>query len=97
MAGEQLYDIHRRTLYEVNTDPQRRCYWGVHARSELRWGPWEVVDVGLTDAKAEHTLTFWRDLNDYAVNARGKANTQSEYKKVPHVGAITGGNQHGGL
>lgn len=31
--------LYTRRRIEVNTDPQRRCYNGCHASSELRWFP----------------------------------------------------------
>lgn len=71
--------IQSRKLIEVNTDPQRRCYNGVHAKSELVWTAW----VDLCDATLENVerrLKYWRGLNDYAVKERGKINTQSEFR-----------------
>lgn len=37
------YILYVRKRVEVNTDPQRRCYDGVHAKSEYRWTEWEVI------------------------------------------------------
>ena len=55
----------------VNTDPQRRCYNGAHFSSEWRWTAWEELER-TTPEKAERRLQFWKELNDYAVSARGK-------------------------
>lgn len=77
------YAIRRRRLIEVNTDPQRRCYYGCHAKSELQWTAWEQIDSGLTAEKAEDRLKFWRELNDYAVSQRGEVNTRCEFESVP--------------
>ena len=65
-----MLKIKVRRIVEVNTDPQRRCYSGAHAKSEMRWTAWEVIQH-VPQEKAEETLKFWRDLNDYAVSQRG--------------------------
>lgn len=35
------YELHIRRGIEYNTDPQRRCYNGCHASSEVVWSEWE--------------------------------------------------------
>lgn len=75
--------LRMRRRVEVNTDPQRRCYNGCHFSSELRWTEWTVIDSGLTPEQAERRLTYWRDLNAYAVKERGEANTRCEFATVP--------------
>ena len=57
--------IQQRKLIEVNTDPQRRCYYGCHASSELIWTAWEDLDEAAED-KIQAKLEFWKELNDYA-------------------------------
>lgn len=78
--------IWRRTRVEVNTDPQRRCYWGVHARSEKQWTAWAPLEHSkylLTPgADSEARLKFWRELNDYSVSVGG---SRSEYKVEPEL------------
>ena len=69
-----------RRLNEINTDPQRRCYYGCHAKSEMVWSQWEVLESGLSEEKIARRLEFWRELNDYAVSQRGKANTLCEFE-----------------
>lgn len=71
--------IMMRRLYEVNTDPQRRCYYGCHAKSELIWSEWEELER-TNKEKAQKRLEFWKNLNDYAVSQRGKANTLCEFR-----------------
>lgn len=66
-----LYTIEYRRLTIVNTDPQRRCYNGCFARSELRWTGWESLDSGVPADAIERRLAFWHRLNDYAVRDRG--------------------------
>ena len=39
------FTIERRRSIEVNTDPQRRCYNGCHASSEIRWTEWDWIDL----------------------------------------------------
>lgn len=65
-----------RKQIEINTDPQRRCYDGCHAKSEIVWTAWaELCDV--TPENAERRLTYWRELNAYSVSVGG---SPSEYK-----------------
>lgn len=65
--------IETRKLVEVNTDPQRRCYHGVHARSELQWTAWDWIELDVPEEKVEERLAWWRELNDYAVSQRGES------------------------
>ena len=75
-------NLEYRRLNEVNTEPQRRCYYGAHAKSELIWTPWEVLESNVAADRVENRLEFWRDLNAYAVRERGKANTLREYRVI---------------
>ncbi len=56
----------------MNTDPQRRCYNGCHAKSEMQWAAWEDLNLHVSEDTVEDKLKFWRDLNDYAVSQRGE-------------------------
>ena len=71
-----------RKRIEVNTDPQRRCYNGCHAKSELRWTGWQVLEYSVPEAKVDGSLTFWRELNDFAVSQRGEG-ARAEFTAVP--------------
>lgn len=73
------YRILMRNRRLVNTDPQRRCYDGCHFSSELVWMPWEILESEVPEEKIEGKLKFWRDLNEYAVQARGDS-AKSEFK-----------------
>lgn len=75
--------IRKRVWIEVNTDPQRRCCDGVHAKSELRWSAWGAIEHGVDARLAPSRLVFWRQLNDYAVSQRGEAGTRAEFDSVP--------------
>lgn len=75
------YVIMRRDHREVNNDPQRRCYNGCHASTEIVISQWENFDRADTKEKADDKLKFWVELNDGAVKARGKG-AKSEYKIV---------------
>lgn len=70
--------IMRRRQVLVNTDPERRCYDGCHARSELVWEDWEDLEE-VSPEKVDARLKFWRGLNEYAVKSRG-AGALIEYK-----------------
>lgn len=74
--------IEFRRQIEINTDPQRRCYNGGHFSSEWIWSSWEILDDEVPEDKVEHKLAFWRELNDYAVSARG-AGARCEFRAVP--------------
>lgn len=78
-----LYTIETRVLVEINTDPQRRCYYGTHASSELVWSEWAGLHSDVPQDAVDRHLKFWRDLNEYAVSQRGKPNTLREYRAVP--------------
>ncbi len=72
--------IRFRKLVTVNTDPQRRCYHGAHFSSKEVWSDWTSLESGVAADKVEARLTFWRELNAYAVAQRGKENTLAEYE-----------------
>ena len=77
----KTYTLKIRKIQEINTDPQRRCYNGCHAKSELIWGQWEVLHSKIPESKIEEQLTFWRELNDYAVSQRGKS-ARAEFEVI---------------
>lgn len=55
-----------RKKIEVCTDPQMRCYYGVFAKSEMRWTPWEEVlgtHSGLTLEGLEDTMSTFKKIN----------------------------------
>lgn len=54
--------IQSREQFEVNTDPQRRCYDGCHARSEWRWSEWRDLYTVKTQEEAEESLKSWRSI-----------------------------------
>lgn len=72
--------IYVRRLIEINTDPQRRCYNGCHAKSELVWTNWELLESEVSLEKVSRKLEFWRELNDYAISQRGEADTRCEFE-----------------
>ena len=76
-----VLNIERRNRVLVNTDPHSRCYNGCHAKSELVWTKWEVLEFNVPDKKVEDRLKFWRELNDYAVQHRGEG-ARCEFKAV---------------
>lgn len=90
MSSEQIYEegatytILYRTLAEVNTDPQRRCYNGAHYSSELRPTPWEDLELKIPSSEIKRRLEFWKELNDYAVSQRGKW-AKREFKVIKEV------------
>lgn len=75
------YTIEMRTVILVNTDPQRRCYNGCHFSSELVWSSWDCLEIGIDESRIDRRLTFWRELNDYAVSCRGET-ARSEFRTV---------------
>lgn len=78
---QKRYNIEQRRLIEVNTDPQRRCYNGCHASSELVWTEWDWLDLNVPEEKVEGQLKFWRELNDDAIECRGES-ARKEFRAV---------------
>lgn len=75
-------EIWVRNIREVNTDYMRRCYYGVHAKSELVWGPWYRLEF-VNKENVDERLKFWRELNYYAVSQRGQsAKSEFEVREV---------------
>jgi hypothetical protein len=76
----ERFVIEKRVLIEINTDPQRRCYDGVHAQSAIVWTAWGALEEWPSETVAHRRLKFWRELNDYAVKERGKVGTLGEFR-----------------
>ncbi len=76
------YTIECRRRKLINTDPQRRCYYGVHFSYEIIWTPWDWLEVEVPEDRVEQRLKFWRELNQGAVEARGES-ALKEFRKVP--------------
>lgn len=75
-----MFAIYIRRTVEVNTDPLRRCYHGVHAKSEMQKTQWgEIGNRRATREEAEKDKQWWESLNQYAVDARGES-ARCEYK-----------------
>ena len=77
----KMFNIEMRKHTLINTDPQRRCYNGCHAKSEIVMLPWVILHSGVEEDSVEQKLKFWRDLNDYAVSQRG-AEAKTDYRAV---------------
>ena len=76
--------IYYRNKIEINTDPQRRCYKGCPASSELVWTSWTPLET-VTAERVARRCQFWRELNDYAVSQRGeKARSEFKVEFNPH-------------
>lgn len=75
------YKILHRKRIEVNTDPQRRCYNGCHAKSELLWTEWAELEYDVPEDKIARHMEFWRELNDYAISQRGES-ARTEFKRL---------------
>ena len=76
----QNVTIECRTIIEINTDPQRRCYYGCHFSTALVWSDWTVLDI-VPKGRIERRLQFWKELNDYAVSERGES-ARKEFRIV---------------
>jgi hypothetical protein len=73
--------IEKRQAYEINTDSQKRCYNGCHFSSEIVWSHWTIFER-TTEKDAVKRLEFWRELNQIAVDSRGKS-AAAEYRLKP--------------
>lgn len=60
MTTKYPYTLQRSNNRLVNTDPQRRCYNGCHAKSEIPQGPWMNFEPFLkTREEAEEKKKWW--------------------------------------
>lgn len=58
-----IYTLECRKQIEVNTDPQRRCYNGVHAKSEMVWTEWyDLYDIR-SEQDAQDSIELYRRIN----------------------------------
>ena len=75
---EPRYTIEHRKKTRVPTvGSRRRCYNGCFHSSDwdIVWTPWSEFETN----RPESRLTFWRELNDYAVSQRG-SDSAYEYR-----------------
>jgi hypothetical protein len=84
-ASEKMknYTIMKRDRILINTDPQRRCYYGVHKKSELIWGKWEELEF-VKEEKLQQRMYFWKELNDFAVSQCGEE-AKTEFKFIETI------------
>lgn len=70
-------------MLQLRTRVRCECYdrYG-YPTGKHYWSAWGVLDSFVKPEKVESTLKFWRELNDYAVSQRGKANTLREYEII---------------
>lgn len=74
-------NLMQRSKVFVFDDPMRRCYNGAYGNHHYEWSEWEVLESNVKPEKAEDRLTFWRELNDYAVSQRGES-AKREFRVV---------------
>lgn len=84
LQSQHSCTIKLRCRVLVNTDQQRRCYYGVHAKSEWQWTEWAVLEEGIQKDKAQERLDYWIGLNNYAVSQRGEG-ARREFMVVDDV------------
>lgn len=77
------FDLHMREKVFVFDDPLRRCYNGAFGDHHYEWGPWETIHSNIKQEKKDETLQYWKDLNAFAVKARGES-ALKEFKLVEH-------------
>lgn len=75
------FAIERRALRTSNNDPQRRCYNGCNASETTEWGQWSCLEPVIAAKDVENRLSFWRDLNNFAVSQRGNG-AKKEFRAV---------------
>lgn len=78
-----MIEYRKRTLV-ATPGSQRRCYNGCfHPRDwEEAWTDWDWLSLKLSKEQAEEKLSFWKDLNAYAVKERG-AGAMQEFRIAP--------------
>lgn len=57
------YTLWVRQQIEVNTDPQRRCYNGCHAKSKMVWTDWAELCDPQTKASGLETMACFKKIN----------------------------------
>ena len=75
-ASAKRYLVQSRERVEVCTDPQRRCYNGAFASSEMQWTPWATLYPIRGREEAEKSVQNWTELNKNSGRAL-------EYRAVP--------------
>lgn len=73
--------LEQRHRVFVFDDPQRRCYNGAYGAHHYEWSEWDLLELNVDPEKVEERLTFWRELNDYAVGQRGES-AKREFRVV---------------
>lgn len=61
--NEVKYVLCSRRQIEVNTDPQRRCYYGAHFSSEMVWTEWADLFALKTAEDAAESLKLYQSIN----------------------------------
>lgn len=74
------WTLETRELIEINTDPQRRCYNGCHAKSEKVWTDWAELGYPATKEEGEESIRDWQSYPTPRTH---------EYRLVPPTGATT--------
>jgi hypothetical protein len=57
------FKVSVRKQIEVNTDPQRRCYHGCHAKSEMVWTEWAHICTYSTREDADESAALFKSVN----------------------------------
>ena len=57
------YELQVRKQITINTDPQRRCYYGVNARGEVVWTAWGEVCTYTSEMDAQDSATTFKQIN----------------------------------
>ena len=66
MPDPSRWHLQYRSLVEVCTDPQRRCYNGASASSEMRWTEWKTLLSAWgsrTKEDLENSLKTYQQIN----------------------------------
>jgi hypothetical protein len=63
MANGKRFVLQCKKSWEENTDPQRRCYNGCHASSELVWSDWYDVVSGDDEDDVKQSLSTFQSIN----------------------------------
>ena len=65
----------------IITDSQSRVYNGCAFSTKQVFTPFETLESGIPEDKAEERLAFWVDLNNYAVSQRGES-SRDKYRII---------------
>ena len=64
MSAKFMVEFRKKVI--VNTDPQRRCYWGCNFSEKVVWTDWADICAYSTREIAEDSMATFRSINKHS-------------------------------